>query len=326
MHRPQDVSLRRLAHGVLLVVRQQHHVLARVAEVLVQIRRHVLDIVDTTTQLALLPEIVDSNQQGLALTSASRVLETVSLWSSVAERDRISGWWWWTTLMTVRVGVLILVHACVADVSGRILTLSKAECSSSCTKRDHIPGCLPPYTAFPVGGGGWPYPDGGCCIQSQPHLHFFFLFTVIFTDEDIHRNRCVEEARRNQAEGRAGHTRKDSEEDVAHGTLGRGNRRRRKIVGDDGSAFVFRTVSQRNLPTPVKDFERLLLVRLRRSVIRRIRVLLLLLLLLLLWWGVARWARIRRIVGHSWRANRNVHGARGRLGSKTEDVMKGKVR
>lgn len=102
MHRPQDVSLRRLAHGVLLVVRQQHHVLARVAEVLVQIRRHVLDIVDTTTQLALLPEIVDSNQQGLALTSASRVLETVSLWSSVAERDRISGWWWWTTLMTVR--------------------------------------------------------------------------------------------------------------------------------------------------------------------------------------------------------------------------------
>lgn len=67
-----------------------------------------------------------------------------------------------------------------------------------------------------------------------------------------------------------------------------------------------------------------LLVRLRRSVIRRIRVLLL--LLLLLWWGVARWARIRRIVGHSWRANRNVHGARGRLGSKTEDVMKGKVR
>lgn len=129
MHGPQDVSLRRLAHGVLLVIRQQHHVLARVAKVLVQIRRHVLDIVDTTTQLTLLPEIVDSNQQGLALTGAPRVLETVSLRSPVSERDRISGWWWWTTLVAVRVGVLILVHACVADVSGRILTLSKADAS-----------------------------------------------------------------------------------------------------------------------------------------------------------------------------------------------------
>lgn len=56
----------------------------------------------------------------------------------------------------------------------------------------------------------------------------------------------MEEARRNQAEGRAGHTRKDSEEDVAHGTLGRGNRRRRKIVGDDGSAFVGKVAEIRN--------------------------------------------------------------------------------
>jgi hypothetical protein len=43
----------------------------------------------------------------------------------MSERDRISGWWWWTTLVTMRVGVLILVRAC-ANVSGRILTFSKA--------------------------------------------------------------------------------------------------------------------------------------------------------------------------------------------------------
>jgi hypothetical protein len=61
--------------------------------------------------------------------------------------------------------------------------------------------------------------------------------------------------------------------------------------------------------------ERFLLIRLRRAVIRRIGVLL---LLLLLWWGIARRARIRRIVGHSgWRrccaalANREVHGHEG---------------
>jgi hypothetical protein len=70
-------------------------------------------------------------------------------------------------------------------------------------------------------------------------------FTVTFTDEDIHYSHCVEEARRSQAEGKAGHTRKDSEEDFARDKLGRGNRRR-KTVGDDDAAFVFRMVSQRN--------------------------------------------------------------------------------
>jgi hypothetical protein len=71
----------------------------------------------------------------------------------MSERDRISGRWCWTTMVARRVGVLILVHAFVADVSGRTLTLSKADASLPAPKRDHIPGCLPLYTAFPVGGG-----------------------------------------------------------------------------------------------------------------------------------------------------------------------------
>lgn len=48
MHRPQNILLRRLAHRVLQIVRQDYHVLALIPKVLKQVRRHVLDVVDAT--------------------------------------------------------------------------------------------------------------------------------------------------------------------------------------------------------------------------------------------------------------------------------------
>lgn len=91
MHSPENVRLGRLAHGVLLVIGQEDHVLASVTKVLVQVCRHILDVVDTSTQLTLLAEIVDSNEQRLSLACATRVLEVIALRGTVAEGDWVTG-------------------------------------------------------------------------------------------------------------------------------------------------------------------------------------------------------------------------------------------
>lgn len=60
VHGSEYVLLRRLAHRILLVVCQDDHVLSLVAEVSIQVGRHVLHIIDASTKLATLPEIVDA--------------------------------------------------------------------------------------------------------------------------------------------------------------------------------------------------------------------------------------------------------------------------
>jgi hypothetical protein len=74
-----------LAHGVLLVVGQDHHVLALVAEVLVQVAAHVLDVVDAAAQLALLAKVVDADEQGFPAAGAVGVLEGVATWRALTE-------------------------------------------------------------------------------------------------------------------------------------------------------------------------------------------------------------------------------------------------
>lgn len=61
MHGTQDVLFRRLAHGVLLIIGQDNHVLPFVAKVLDQVARHVLYIVDASAKLPSLSEVVDAN-------------------------------------------------------------------------------------------------------------------------------------------------------------------------------------------------------------------------------------------------------------------------
>ena len=91
VHSPKNVCLGRLAHWVLLVIGQEHHVLASIAEVLVQVGRHVLDIVDTSAQLTFLAEVIDTNQQGLSLACTAGVLKVIALGSAVTEGDGIAG-------------------------------------------------------------------------------------------------------------------------------------------------------------------------------------------------------------------------------------------
>jgi hypothetical protein len=85
VHGAQDVGLGRLAHGVLLVVGQDDHVLALVAKVRVQVAAHVLDVVDAAAQLALLAEVVDADQQGFPAAGAVGVLEGVISRRTMAE-------------------------------------------------------------------------------------------------------------------------------------------------------------------------------------------------------------------------------------------------
>jgi hypothetical protein len=85
MHGTQDVLFRRLAHGILLIVRQDNHVLAFVAEVLDQVARHVLHIVDASAKLPSLAEVIDANQQRFPTSGTVTILKRISLGSSMAE-------------------------------------------------------------------------------------------------------------------------------------------------------------------------------------------------------------------------------------------------
>lgn len=77
LHRAHDIRLRRHAHGIFLVVRQNNHVLPPIAEFLVQEVRHVRDIIDAAAQGVRLSEIVDADEQRFPTTRAGGVLEAV---------------------------------------------------------------------------------------------------------------------------------------------------------------------------------------------------------------------------------------------------------
>lgn len=108
MHRPQDIGLGRLAHRVLLVVRQSDHILPLIAEELVQICAHVLDVVDTSAQLSSLAKVVDTNEESFPSSIASRVLERIALRSAVAEV--LGGCGWWGRSVVVTVCPLVAIH------------------------------------------------------------------------------------------------------------------------------------------------------------------------------------------------------------------------
>lgn len=105
MHGAQDVLLGRLAHGVLLVICEQDHVLPLVAKVLDQVRGHVADVIDAASQLAALAKVVDADEQGLPAAVALGVLEGIVGRGAVAEM-LWGGRWWARTI--IRAGVRLV--------------------------------------------------------------------------------------------------------------------------------------------------------------------------------------------------------------------------
>ena len=61
MHGPNDVDLGGLRHGVLLIVCEDDHVFSSIAEVAIEVRRHVLHIVNATSQLPPLTKVIDAD-------------------------------------------------------------------------------------------------------------------------------------------------------------------------------------------------------------------------------------------------------------------------
>lgn len=114
MHSAQDVLLGRLAHGVLLVVGEQDHVLPLVAKVLDQVRGHVAHVIDAASQLAALAEVVDADEQGLPAAVALRVLEGIVGGGTGAKV--LWGGWGWARSMAVRIrGRSVCVESIVLE-------------------------------------------------------------------------------------------------------------------------------------------------------------------------------------------------------------------
>lgn len=77
----------------MLVVGEDDHVFPLVAIILDEERREVLGVVDAAGELAVLPEVVDADQQRLALTGTVGILEGIALRGAVAELLRCRGRW-----------------------------------------------------------------------------------------------------------------------------------------------------------------------------------------------------------------------------------------
>ena len=85
MHSAQNVRFGRLAHRILLIIRQDDHILSRVSEILVEVTAHIFDVVDTSSQLTTLPEVIDADQERFSPSRAVTVLKTVALGSTGTE-------------------------------------------------------------------------------------------------------------------------------------------------------------------------------------------------------------------------------------------------
>jgi hypothetical protein len=85
MHSSKNVLFGWLAHGVLLIIGKDHHILTLVAKVLRKISSHVADIVDAASELTALVEVVDSNEKGFSPAGAVRVSEVVAIGSAMTE-------------------------------------------------------------------------------------------------------------------------------------------------------------------------------------------------------------------------------------------------
>lgn len=113
MHGAQDVLLGGLAHGVLLVVGKEDHVLPLVAKVLDQVRGHVAHVIDAAPQLAALAKVVDTDEEGLPAPVTLRVLERIVAGGAGAKV--LGRGWGWTRCVAVRIRIRVR-YVCVASI------------------------------------------------------------------------------------------------------------------------------------------------------------------------------------------------------------------
>lgn len=91
MHCSEEILLRRLAHGVLLVVGQDDHVFSLITEVFGEITRHVPYVIDTATKLTSLAKVVYTNKQRFSPTTTVAVSKSIVCGSALSKVLR-AGW------------------------------------------------------------------------------------------------------------------------------------------------------------------------------------------------------------------------------------------
>lgn len=124
MHGAEDILFGRLTHRVVLVIGQNDHVFALIAEMLCQIRRHIPYVVDAASQLSALTKVVDAHKQSFPPSGTGTILEGIILRSTVAKRLRASGRRWRCVLVAVAVGIGIYRrHGCGCFVGNASLAV-----------------------------------------------------------------------------------------------------------------------------------------------------------------------------------------------------------
>ena len=94
----------------MLIISQDDHVFPFVVEVVIEVRRHILHIIDAPSQLSSLSKIVDSHKQSFPTSSASGVLVSIVVGSSITEALHCLWWWWGCVRITVDIGIRIDVR------------------------------------------------------------------------------------------------------------------------------------------------------------------------------------------------------------------------
>lgn len=107
MHCSEYVLLGRLAHGILLIIRQENHIFPCITKIAIQVRRHVLDVVDAPSQLTLLTKVVDTDQQSFSSSSTIGVLKVISLGRAMTESLLALRRGRWCLVVSLDVGIRV---------------------------------------------------------------------------------------------------------------------------------------------------------------------------------------------------------------------------
>ena len=105
MHCSKNVGLVRLTHGILLIISQDDHIFSRISKVLVQVRGHVLDIVDASSELSSLVEVINANQKCLSLASTRGILIIIARRCPTTKTVLSLRWGWWSIVIALGISV-----------------------------------------------------------------------------------------------------------------------------------------------------------------------------------------------------------------------------
>jgi len=138
MHCSKNVCFRGLAHRILLVIRQKDHIFSRVPKISIQVCRHILHIIDASSKLTFLTEVIDTNQKRFPFPGASGVLKIVSLRCARTETLGALGGRRWGVVVALDVRVVIHRRNACHQINIILSELSASEFFSQRTRSSSV--------------------------------------------------------------------------------------------------------------------------------------------------------------------------------------------